>query len=68
MGGGTIGITGRRNSKAYEIITASQPGKVDEKRISGKYQSIGTAQYNGQTKNFNERPWHSVEVWHNFIF
>ncbi|KAL3981579.1 Protein kinase domain family protein [Acanthocheilonema viteae] len=60
-GEATVGITGRRNSKAYEIATIS-PIKIDEKRIPGKYQSIGTAQCNGQTKNFSERPWHSVEV------
>ncbi|OZC10429.1 hypothetical protein X798_02472 [Onchocerca flexuosa] len=60
--GTTFGITGtRRSSKAYEIAPIS-PIKVDEKRISGKYQSVGTAQHNGQTKNFGERPWHSVEV------
>ncbi|VDK81657.1 unnamed protein product, partial [Onchocerca ochengi] len=60
--GTTFGITGtRRSSKTYEIAPIS-PIKVDEKRISGKYQSIGTAQHNGQAKNFGERPWHSVEV------
>ncbi|MCP9266219.1 hypothetical protein DINM_021728 [Dirofilaria immitis] len=60
--GVTVGIPGRRNSRIYEMAP-TPPVKVDDKRISGKY-SVGTAhvQHNGQTKNFGERPWHSVEV------
>uniref|UniRef100_A0A915Q462 Protein kinase domain-containing protein n=1 Tax=Setaria digitata TaxID=48799 RepID=A0A915Q462_9BILA len=59
VGGAAVGITGRRNSKAYEMIAPGSPVKGDDKR---KYQPIGTNQRNGQAKNFGERPWHSVEV------
>ncbi|VIO86020.1 conserved hypothetical protein [Brugia malayi] len=62
IGGGMVGITGRRSSKTYDIGTTTSPVKMDEKRITGKYQSNGIAQRNGQMKNFGERPWHSVEV------
>ncbi|VDK87895.1 unnamed protein product, partial [Litomosoides sigmodontis] len=57
IAGTVVEMTGRRNSKAYEIA------KIDEKRLAGNYQASGaTQQCNGQMRNFGERPWHSVEV------
>lgn len=64
VAGTMVEMTGKRNSKAYETLSSA---KIDEQQLSGKYQSIGAAQYNGQMKNFGERPWHSVEVWWNFV-